>query len=251
MKLSQVQKEPPFEGWTAVRINYPVKIPNTNGDGFSETIEVEVDAWKDLDGEIIIEGEVKAQLESIKARRMGLMSPDEIKELRAELGLTQKRLSELLQIGEKSWTRWETGRERPSRSINVLLCALRDERIDEEYLESLRTGTKPPAQVWSGAIRQFRTYASAEVQPADIWVTSLAALSKTREEDWNLEFMPSVESVWQKKSAALVAHCLHPEVQTGKVHPFSTCGRSVADLSAARRSPVQSAAETTEMLLAS
>ena len=154
MKLPHVQKEPPFEGWTAIRTSYPLQIPHANGDGFSETIEVEVDAWKDLDGEVIIEGEVKEQLETIKARHMGLMSPEEIRDLRTKLDLTQKRISELLQIGEKSWTRWETGRERPSRSLNVLLCALRDERIDEEYLEALRTGSKPPLQSCFGSHRK-------------------------------------------------------------------------------------------------
>jgi len=45
-------------------------------------------------------------------------------------------MAQLLQIGEKSYCRWETGSERPSRSINLLLAALTDGRIDVAYLES-------------------------------------------------------------------------------------------------------------------
>lgn len=145
MKLPHVEKAPPYEGWTPLRIKYPIRVPDATGG--TQSIEVEIDAWKDLDGEIIVEGEVKEKLEALKARLMRLMPPEEIKAIRIRMGRTQKEISELLQIGEKTWTTWETGRERPSRSMNVLLCALRDGRIDLEYLESLRTGTKPP-QVW-------------------------------------------------------------------------------------------------------
>jgi DNA-binding XRE family transcriptional regulator len=56
--------------------------------------------------------------------------------------VTQKELAELLQIGEKSWTRWETGREHPSRSINILICALNDGQIDLNYLRSVRDGNQ-------------------------------------------------------------------------------------------------------------
>ena len=62
---------------------------------------------------------------------------DVAKALRKRLGLTQPQISELLQIGEKTWTRWETGRERPSRSINVLLFALNDGKLDAAYLRSV------------------------------------------------------------------------------------------------------------------
>src|SRR5207237_10451244 len=68
---------------------------------------------------------------------MGLLTPEQIKALRQRTGLTQRQISELLQIGDKTSTRWETGRERPFRSINVLLCALHDGKIDLPYLASL------------------------------------------------------------------------------------------------------------------
>jgi hypothetical protein len=48
-------------------------------------------------------------------------------------------MSELLQIGAKTYTRWESGRDLPSRSMNVLLCALRDGQLNLNYLRALRT----------------------------------------------------------------------------------------------------------------
>src|SRR5208283_1159998 len=79
-------------------------------------------------------------IEKTQARHMGLMSPEEIRELRERLDLTQEEMSGLLQIGAKSYTRWESGRARPSRSLNVVLCALRDGVVTTEYLRCLRDG---------------------------------------------------------------------------------------------------------------
>jgi DNA-binding transcriptional regulator YiaG len=73
-----------------------------------------------------------------QARYMGLMLPNEIKALRKRFALTQGQLGDLLQVGEKSYCRWETGRSRPSRSTNVLLCALRDGKITIPYLGRLQ-----------------------------------------------------------------------------------------------------------------
>ena len=121
-----------------IEVEEPVHIPNLDGSGIAETIHVKVPAWRDpKDGEVYLDTEATAILDKVKARHMGLLTPEQIKALRKRLGLTQPQISELLQIGEKTWTRWETGRERPSRSINVLLFALNDERLDAVYLRSV------------------------------------------------------------------------------------------------------------------
>lgn len=134
-------KTPPIEGWEPTTITYPVAIPSLDGKSVARTVEIEVAAWRAQDGEVYLDGEAEDQIEALKAREMGLLSPDEIKEIRvSKLKTTQKEISKWLQIGEKTWTRWESGRERPSRSLNVLLCALRDGRIDAHYLDSLRFG---------------------------------------------------------------------------------------------------------------
>jgi transcriptional regulator with XRE-family HTH domain len=73
-------------------------------------------------------------LDAVKARHLGILLPDQLRAMRKAIGLTQKKMAELLQLGEKTWTRWETGAERPSRSMNVLLCALHEGKIDVGYL---------------------------------------------------------------------------------------------------------------------
>lgn len=120
---------------------FDVRIPNLEGDGIAETIRIQVPVWIDLQsGEELLTPEALELIEKTKARRMGLMSPDEIRALRERLDVTQEDMSELLQIGAKSYTRWESGKARLSRSMNVLLCALRDGVITVEYLRCLRDG---------------------------------------------------------------------------------------------------------------
>jgi DNA-binding transcriptional regulator YiaG len=120
---------------------FDVRIPNLEGDGIAETIRIDVPVRIDPEtGQEILTPEALDLIEKTKARRLGLMSPDEIRELRERLALTQEEMSELLQIGAKSYTRWEAGRARVSRSMNVILCALRDGAITIEYLRCLREG---------------------------------------------------------------------------------------------------------------
>jgi DNA-binding transcriptional regulator YiaG len=121
------------------KTEFDLKIPNINGDGVAEVVKLRVDVWRDEEtGEEILTPESLELIDKAQARLMGLLSPEQIGTLRVRLNLTQNEMSELLQIGEKTYTRWESGRARPSRSMNVLLCALKDGRIDIEYLRSLR-----------------------------------------------------------------------------------------------------------------
>ena len=120
---------------------FDVHIPNLDGDGIAETIRIEVPVRVDAEsGEEILTPDAHELIEKTKARRMGLMLPDEIRELRERFKLTQEQISELLQIGAKTYTRWESGRARPSRSLNLLLCALRDGALSLEYLRCKREG---------------------------------------------------------------------------------------------------------------
>jgi putative zinc finger/helix-turn-helix YgiT family protein len=130
-----------YENWEAVEVEEPVHIPTLDGKAIAETVRVKVKGYRNpADGEIYFDQKTLEHLDKVKARKMGLMLPKEIRELRESLDLTQKELSDLLQIGEKTYTRWETGRERPSRSMNILLRALRDGRIDIPYLRAIRVG---------------------------------------------------------------------------------------------------------------
>ena len=116
-----------------------VHIPNLEGDAIAEVVTVKIPVTTDPDsGEEMLTPEAVELIEDTKARHMGLMVPEEIKELRQRLSLTQREISELLQAGDKSFTRWETGHGRPSRMVNVILRALYDGKLTVEYLRSQR-----------------------------------------------------------------------------------------------------------------
>lgn len=121
------------------QIKVPVRIPTLDGTAVAETVMVEVTCTIDpLTGEELLSGPELEKLDQAKARYMGLMLPDEIRQLRQTEGMTQREMSELLQIGGKTYTRWESGRERPSRSLNLLLRSLADGKVNAAYLRSLR-----------------------------------------------------------------------------------------------------------------
>lgn len=121
-----------------------VAIPKLEGTGEAERLPVEVTLhWDDELQEWLLTPESAERIEATKARHLGLLTPPEIKALRQRLGMTQAEICGLLQIGQKTWTRWETGRERPSRAMNVLLCALRDGQIGIPWLRTLARQRQP------------------------------------------------------------------------------------------------------------
>jgi DNA-binding transcriptional regulator YiaG len=110
--------------------NVLVRIPNLDSDGIAETLTVQVPVTIDPHtGEELLTERAIDIIDNTKARYMGLLLAPEIKQMRERLGLTQKRISELVQSGEKSWTRWETGKARPSRMVNVLLRLIGDGKV--------------------------------------------------------------------------------------------------------------------------
>jgi DNA-binding transcriptional regulator YiaG len=122
------------------QVEVPVHIPTSDGKAVAETIMVKVEGIRDAKtGELFLDGNALELLDKAKARYMGLLLPEEIKALRQRLNLTQREMSDLLQIGDKTYTRWESGRSRPSQVLNLLLRALRDGRLDVAYLRSQRT----------------------------------------------------------------------------------------------------------------
>lgn len=131
-------KIPPVPGWILTTSREPIQIPDATGEGIAETIWKDVPAWRDPQtDEIFLDGDAREMLDVVKARYLGILAPHQIRALRSAIGTTQKGMAELLQLGEKSWTRWETGAERPSRSMNVLLCAVYDGELEVDYLRAL------------------------------------------------------------------------------------------------------------------
>ncbi|MGJ8650770.1 MAG: helix-turn-helix domain-containing protein [Opitutaceae bacterium] len=134
---------------------FDVSIPTTDGESIAELISIQIPMeWDEEIQEWLMTDEGLQKVEETKARHMGLMLPAEIRGLRERLNLTQKEISEALQIGEKTWSPWENGRNRPSRSINLLLRALDDGKITIDYLKAVAT---TPAQWVSDA--HYMTFA--------------------------------------------------------------------------------------------
>lgn len=67
-----------------------------------------------------------AMIDKIIAESAGFMLPSEIKDLREKLGLTQIQISRLLNLGDKTWTRWETGAAIPDPANRQRMAMLRD-----------------------------------------------------------------------------------------------------------------------------
>lgn len=128
---------------------YTVSIPTADGEKVAHQIELMVPMeWDEIVREWLLTPEAELMIESTKARHMGLLAPEEIRALRENLNLTQAQLSELLLIGAKTWTRWETGRQRPSRSLNILLRALQTGLLTPQSLRQLQE-----SKDWSDATR--------------------------------------------------------------------------------------------------
>lgn len=133
-------------------VDFEVVIPSVDGSEIVDRISVKIPVTRDPQtGEALLTPEAHEKIEQTQARHMGLISPTELRNIRRRLGLTQRELGNLIQVGEKSYTRWETGRARPSRSLNVLLCALRDGRLSIPYLQSLQ---RPFLEWWFSPLQQ-------------------------------------------------------------------------------------------------
>ncbi len=118
-------------------IDFEVRIPNLDGDGISESHIIKVPAKRSPNGGWILTSDALDRIERTQSRYMGLMSPEEVKELRRRIQFTQKEMSDLIQAGEKSYTRWENGKVRLSRLVNIILCGIRDGFLPLPYLQTL------------------------------------------------------------------------------------------------------------------
>jgi len=115
--------------------DFEVLVPNAADTAVAERVTVQIPlCWdRELEQWVLTE-EAHQIIEDTKARHMGLILPQQMKELRERYSYTQREMGELFQAGEKSWTRWETGKHRPSRSINLLIRALYEGEISISYL---------------------------------------------------------------------------------------------------------------------
>lgn len=123
--------------------DFEVLVPNMEGTEVEKKVTVQIPlAWDEEFGQWVLTPEAHQIIDDTKAVHMGLLLPAQLKELRQRLGFSQKQMGGLFQVGEKSWTRWESGKHRATRSINLLIRALYDGEISVNYL--LKRAGKPP-----------------------------------------------------------------------------------------------------------
>jgi putative zinc finger/helix-turn-helix YgiT family protein len=70
---------------------------------------------------ISIDNEADQQISAAFRREAGLLPPEEIRQGREKLGLTQKQFANLLGVGEATVSRWETGAQIQQRAMDRFL----------------------------------------------------------------------------------------------------------------------------------
>lgn len=133
--MNQPTKKVPFDIYLPATIDTPAKLV--------ETIEVEV--YENF-GEEFLTTESSELIERTRARHMGFLHGKDIRDLRKRLNLTQDELSALLDCGEKSLSRWESGRGLPSGIVNKMLRLLEEGFVSPASLAAV-SGPRPSMSV--------------------------------------------------------------------------------------------------------
>jgi DNA-binding transcriptional regulator YiaG len=133
--------------------DFTLQIPDAEGKVVRRVkVKVPVE-WDEAIGEWMMTPEALRMVEDAKAREMGIIMPDEMKALRKRFGITQAQMGALFQVGGKSWTRWESGKYRPSRVISLLVRAVADGHLSADYLRGKPPGvsSRPAARPETGS----------------------------------------------------------------------------------------------------
>lgn len=87
------------------------------------TIVIEGATWEACAacGEQILPDELSKAIDAERYRRLGLLTPAEIKKVREKTGLSAVDMAQLLGVGDKTYTRWETGRSLQNKSNDTLI----------------------------------------------------------------------------------------------------------------------------------
>jgi len=76
-------------------------------------------------GEIVFPGETTRFIEAAVAEQTEQLSPRELERIREDLGVaTQDEMSEILGLGLKTFHKWESGRQFPTRSMSYYIRVL-------------------------------------------------------------------------------------------------------------------------------
>ncbi|MBN1982643.1 MAG: type II toxin-antitoxin system MqsA family antitoxin [Chitinivibrionales bacterium] len=72
-------------------------------------------------GETIIPNDLDQAIDRERYRRLGLLPPEEIRRVREKTGLSAVKMSNLISVGEKTYTRWENGHSLQTKASDTLI----------------------------------------------------------------------------------------------------------------------------------
>ncbi|MGH7172184.1 MAG: type II TA system antitoxin MqsA family protein [Gemmataceae bacterium] len=72
-------------------------------------------------GDVVLDTEANKQITQAFRQQAGLLTPEEIRQHRKKLGLTQEELAERLSVAEATLSRWENGWQIQQRCLDKLL----------------------------------------------------------------------------------------------------------------------------------
>ena len=75
-------------------------------------------------GEEILPDTLTRAIDAHRYKRLGLLTPDELRGVRDKTGLSAVDMAHLLGVGEKTYTRWENGRSLQNKSNDTLVRLL-------------------------------------------------------------------------------------------------------------------------------
>jgi putative zinc finger/helix-turn-helix YgiT family protein len=105
-------------------------------------------------GEVILEDEAMAMVEAARRKALGLLSPQEVRDLRLGLGRTQAAMSDLLGIGEKTYCRWESGAYVQSEAFDRYLRLVMSDAGNVQLLEEITAAKTKPGSEESSAPKE-------------------------------------------------------------------------------------------------
>lgn len=87
------------------------------------TIVIRDASWQHCEscGEDILSHELDEAIDSERYRRLGLLSPEDIRRVREKTGLSAVDMSHVLGVGEKTYTRWENGHSLQTKASDTLI----------------------------------------------------------------------------------------------------------------------------------
>lgn len=97
--------------------------------------------------EVVLDDAAMTTIEAARRRALGLLSPQQIRDLRTRLSLTQAAMSELLGIGTKTYCRWESGSYMQSEASDRYLRLLIAEPRNLQLLHEIAFAKERPESV--------------------------------------------------------------------------------------------------------